>query len=120
MTDSRKKGLNYVREVRKILQAMEHQVEGPGYGLAFFGGSPRPIHRDYFGLYDLVSCYDGRIYLHQVTDLSNKAKKVKAIQEKKIPGWVWARCDGGKIFYRIFCVDMDGRVEESQIRWRLP
>lgn len=119
MPNPRAKGISYVREVRKVLEAMQHQVEGPGYGLAFFGKSPRPVHKDYFGVFDLVSFYDGHVYLHQVTDISHKAQKVKAIQEKKIPGWVWARCTGHKIFYRIFSIDMEGKVEESEIRWRL-
>ena len=92
MTKSaRSKGLDYVREVRKILEGIGHTVEGPGYGLAYYGGKMNPIHRDFFGCFDLMS-FDGKYYLgHQVSTEINKSTKIKTIQEAKLPGWVWCR-----------------------------
>lgn len=118
MPSARAKGLTYVREVRKILEAVGHEVEGPGYGLAFYGGRMAPVHRDYFGVYDLISYFQGQFFGHQISIPSNKASKVKAIQAKKMPGWVWSRLSNGKIFYRIFIVKPSGEIEEAEIKWK--
>jgi len=47
-----------------------------------FGGKVIAIHQDYFGLFDLISFCDGRYYFHQISNLENKAAKVKAIETK--------------------------------------
>jgi hypothetical protein len=41
--NNRAKGLIFCREVKKILEAIGHQVEGPGYTTAFFGGKTNAI-----------------------------------------------------------------------------
>lgn len=118
--NAREKGLTRVREVRKILEGMEHQVEGPGYSVAFFGGRMQPIHRDYFSVADLISYFGGKFILHQVTDLKNKSKHVRVIQDKRLPCWIWCRAkEGGKVFYRVFLVDSEGTLEEGLIQWRV-
>jgi len=116
--NTRKKGLEWVREVRKLLEAMNHVVEGPGYGVAFFNNRMSPIHRDYFSVFDLIS-FDGNSFIgHQVSDLSHKAEKVRAIQAKKMKGWIWSRfAEGRRCGYRLFFVDPE-KVEEGEIIWR--
>jgi hypothetical protein len=115
--NARKKGLNYVREVRKILEAMNHQVEGPGYGVAFFAGRMLPIHRDYWGIFDLIS-FNGEFHGHQVSTLSNKAVKVKAIRDKMFPGWVWCRVNkANRVGYRVFQIDSFGIVEDNEMQF---
>jgi len=116
--NNRQKGILFCREVKKILEGIGHVVEGPGYGVAFYGGRMGPVHRDYFGCFDLVSFYQGSYFFHQISTLSNKAAKIKAIQDKKMNGWVWSRISNGKVFYRIFIVN-SGEIEEAEIRWRV-
>ena len=115
--NSRKKGLEWVREVKKLLEGLGHQIEGPGYGVAFYRGSMKPIHRDYFGIADLISFFNGAFFLHQVTDLSNKSTHVKAIQKAGLPCWVWCRVPTRPISYRIFIVNGD-RIEEAEARFK--
>ncbi len=109
MSNARQKGLNFVREVRKILESKGYKIEGPGYGCAFYGGAMKPIHRDYFGVFDLISYKAGFLRGHQVSTLTNKASKVKALMEANIAGDVWCRISKGN--YRLFCVDDDGEEE---------
>ncbi len=78
----------------------------------------RPVHRDYFGVFDLLSAFEGNYFFHQISTSSNKAVKVKAIQEKGLSGWVWTRVSNGKVFYRIFIVSPK-EVEEAEIRWKV-
>ncbi len=112
--NARAKGLLYVREVHKILEGMGHICDGPFYKTAYFGGKQNAVHFDVFGLWDLVSWYQGRYYMHQVSTLPNKAIKVKAIQSKGQSGWVWCRIDRDRrVGYRIFFV-LPGKVEEGQ------
>ena len=101
--NARSKGLQRVREVRKMLEGIGHLVEGPGYSVAFFGDRIQPIHRDYFSIADLISFRDGIFVLHQVTDLTNKGKHVKAIQQTGLSVWLWCKIEG-KSGYRIFFV----------------
>jgi hypothetical protein len=103
--NTRQKGLNYVREVRKILESMGHIVEGPGYALAFFDNRMQAIHRDYFGIFDLIS-WDGiQLIGHQVSDIHNKSTKIKEIQGQQMSGWVWARGKKGrKVEWQLFIV----------------
>jgi hypothetical protein len=69
------------------------------------------LHQDYFGLLDLISYCNGRYYFHQISTLENKAAKVKAIQAKKMCGWVWSRYDEGR--------KRDGSVNEMEARLRV-
>ncbi len=114
--NARQKGLSYCREVRKIIEALGHTVEGPGYATAFFNGRMSPIHRDYFGLWDLISYYQGQYLFHQVSTLSNKSSKIKAITGKQMPGWIWCRVDH-PVGYRIFKVDQAGNVVETGMQF---
>ena len=74
---------------------------------------------DIFGIFDIVSCYQGIYYFHQVSTLDHKANKVKAIVDAKMSGWVWARVSNGRVFYRIFIVKPGQEVEEAEIRWKV-
>jgi len=117
--NAREKGLSFCREVRKILEGIGHQVEGPGYGCAFYGGRMAPVHRDYFGCFDLVSFFEGSYFFHQISTPSNKSTKVKALTAKGLPGWVWCRVSNGKVFYRIFDVKASGDLKEAEIKWKV-
>jgi len=110
--NARAKGLQRVREVRKMLEGMGHIVEGPGYSVAFYQGRMNPIHRDYFSIGDLISYHEEMFILHQVTDLHNKASHIKTIQESKIPAWLWCRLKG-QLGFRIFFISQD-KVEEGE------
>ena len=104
MKSARAKGLDFVREVRKILEGMGHAVEGPGYGVAFYNAKMNPVHKDFFGVFDLLS-FDGKSYIgHQVSTEANKSAKIKTIQEAKLPGWVWCRFtdDDGFVGYAVY------------------
>ncbi len=116
--NNRSKGLIFCREVKKILEGIGHIVEGPGYGVAFNSGRMAQVHREYFGLFDILYYFEGQIYCHQISTPTNKATKVKAIQAKKMHGWVWSRISNGRVFYRVFIVKSTGEIEEAQIRWK--
>lgn len=92
MKNARQKGLDYCREVKKILEGIGHpKVDGPFYGVAFFNNRMSPIHRDVMGHYDLLS-FDGKILIgHQVSTDAHKAEKIKDLQGAGLPGWVWCR-----------------------------
>jgi hypothetical protein len=98
--NARKKGLQRVHEVRRILEGLGHVCEG--------------IHRDYFSIADLISYSpdDKEFILHQVTDLKNKAIHIKMIQDSELPAWVWCRLEG-RVGYRVFFVTQD-KVEEGE------
>ena len=114
--NTRQKGLSNVREVKKILEGMECKVEGPTYGVAFFDGGMKPIHRDLFGIADLVAWHpDHKLRLHQVTDLGNKARHITEIRKLGIPCWVW--CKVPRQGYRVFEVVESGEVIEAEHRW---
>ncbi len=100
---NRAKGLGFVREVRKILEGIGHTVEGPGYGVAFYNHRMNPIHRDYWGIFDLMS-YDGSQFIgHQVSTEAHKSEKIKAIQKSNLPGWVWCRySEFGSVGYKVY------------------
>ncbi len=115
---NRAKGLDLVREVKGILQGLGHRTEGPGYSLAFYNGKMNPIHQDYFACFDLIS-YDGQQFIgHQVSTEANKSTKIKAIQEAKLPGWVWLRFsdeDRGA-GYEVWMVNGD-QITESEMTY---
>jgi hypothetical protein len=112
MPNARQKGLNFVHEVKRILEGMNHEVEGPGFASAYFNNRINPIHRDYFSVFDLIS-FDGDCFLfHQISTIKNKSAKVKAIQKKKMSGWVWCRFnESRKVGYRIFFVKPEAVTE---------
>lgn len=117
MKSAREKGLDFVREGRKILEGIGHIVEGPGYGLAYYKNRMNPIHKDFFGCFDLMSYCDSLYYGHQFTVKEHKSEKIKLLQEKKLPGWVWCRFtdeDDGKVGYQVYIVNGD-EVTESEM-----
>lgn len=119
MISARGKGLAFCREVRKILEAMGHQVEGPGYATAYFQGAIHAIHRDYFGIWDLISFYENVYYFHQVSTIENKTTKIKAIQQTKLPGWVWCRVtEDNQTGFDVFVID-GPIIEEKEMRYFL-
>ncbi len=128
--DDRKKGLQYVREVREILESLSHRVEGPGYTIKWFYPKPkewvpgeekektRPIptqtHTDYFGAFDLISVKDGEISCHQVSIIEEKSRKRWDILASGIPGYFWGRFkECGKVCYKVFRFYQDEEQEVS-------
>ena len=114
--NARAKGLQWVREVKKLLEGMGHVVEGPGYSVAFYQGRMNAIHRDYFGIADLISYHQGIFYLHQITDLHNKSSHVKTIQASGLPCWLWCRVKGS-LDHKIFFL-RNGKIEEGEIKFK--
>jgi len=126
--NKRKTRLKFVREVKGKLIEQGHEVEGPGYLTMFVPENPLQyklginkktravqVHRDYFGVADLISLKEGKVYFHQVSIIEEKSRKTDLFLEKGIKGFVWGRTrDGGKIHYRIFRVEL-GEVQEIGI-----
>ncbi len=100
---TRSKGLGFTHEVKRILEGMQHNVDGPFYKSAFFNGKINAVHFDIFGCFDLIS-YDGLQFIgHQVSTEANKSAKIKAIQEANLPGWVWTRySEDGTVGYKVY------------------
>lgn len=139
--DDRKKGLQFVREVREILETLGHRVEGPGYVITWFYPKgekpdskdekekekgkdeekdqkpkpfPRQIHRDYFGAFDLISAKNGEVKCHQVSIIEEKSRKRIDILTSGIPGYFWGRFkEKQKVGYRVFRFD---EKEEREIK----
>ena len=112
MTTARAKGLAFVREVKKILEDLGEKVEGPFYKPMFFGGKTHAVHKDLFGVFDLLSyAPDTQTYCgHQVSVLGKKAEKVAEILGAGMQGIVWCRTlSGKKIVYRRW------QVEKSEV-----
>ncbi len=92
--NSRRKGLAGVREVKKILEANGSMVTGPGYQPVFAGGRMITVHRDYLGLFDLISMdgATGNLHGHQVTiSPAHLAEKVKDLADAGAMGYVWVK-----------------------------
>lgn len=116
MPSARSKGLDYTREVKKILEGIGHIVQGTMFKTVFFNGHLSPVHSDFFSCFDLMS-FDGKIFIgHQVSTEANKSAKIKSIQEAKLPGWVWCRFtdDDEKVGYQVYIVDKD-EVKECEM-----
>ena len=118
--NNRAKGLSYCREVRKILEGMNYIVEGPGYKPLWTGKGMSAVHSDFFGVFDLISFNtsspEGFIF-HQVSDISHKSEKIKAIQSNNMPGWVWCRVPSRPVSYRVFIVNGDV-IEEAEMKFK--
>lgn len=118
MKSARAKGLDFCREVKGILKGIGHRVEGPGYGVAFFNKRQNPIHRDYWGVFDLMS-FDGLSFIgHQVSTSENKSVKIKNLQSAGLPGWVWCRFrddDSGQVGYQVYVVTLHDVTECEMI-----
>jgi hypothetical protein len=124
MKSAREKGLEFCREVRKILEGIGHKVDGPFYGIAFYDNRMNPIHRDVMGVYDLLSFDGEKLIGHQVSTIENKSEKIKHLQKEKLPGWVWCRFhneDQGTGF-RVFVVNGEIVIEQEMVYglWRKP
>lgn len=121
---SRSKGLNFVREGKLILQRLGHLTEGPGYIIVhipkFIEGQkimvPVQSHRDFFGVYDLISFHpEYGFAFHQFTTLDNKQTKINALIKKGMKGNVWCRCkENNKVMYRTWFVDSGEEVSEGE------
>ncbi len=106
--NNRAKGLLSCREVRKLLEAQGYLVEGPGYKIQWMPTGYIPCHKDYFDAFDLITYRKGEMMGHQVTDLKNKAARVKKIEGLGLTGWVWARTKvKNRVVYRVFNGDME-------------
>lgn len=90
---AREKGLQECRKVKKVLEGMGFSVEGPGYKPLFIPktGKMTVVHKDYFGIYDLLIMGKFHIFGVQVTtDAGNRMEKVRTISEGHKPlGFVW-------------------------------
>jgi len=119
--NTRRKGLAGVREVRKILEANGSRVEGPGYQ-PLFVKKMIVVHRDYFGIFDLISLdVDGVLHGHQVTTSpDHKAEKIREMIEAKVAGTVWVKYPKKKIGsqstsgWRAWYVFLNGEVADPQ------
>ncbi len=113
--NTRAKGLQNVREVKKILEGLGHKTEGPGYKTVFFNGRLSPVHSDFFGVFDLIS-FDGKSYLgHQVSTEANKTTKIREVKGSKLPGWVWCRFSDEErgAGYEVWMVNGDEVIESE-------
>ena len=108
----RKKGIKFVHEVKAILiNVWKHKVEGPCYKTLYINGKTIPVHQDFFGVFDLLSCGGGDIQGHQVSVWEHKSEKIKAIRDSGMIGSVWCRDkDGHKVIYRVIFVDQNGQA----------
>jgi hypothetical protein len=90
---AREKGLQECRKVKKVLEKMGFAVEGPGYKPMFIPktGKMTVVHKDYFGIYDLLIMGRFHIFGVQVTtDAGNRMEKARTISEGHKPlGFVW-------------------------------
>jgi hypothetical protein len=124
-TDSRGKGLAFVREVKTILQSLGHETEGPAYFLIHtpkvtpMGEKiiiPVQCHKDFFGIWDLISWH--KVYgvaFHQVSIYEKRQTKINEIIKKGMSGNVWGRCKQGRnVTYRTYSIDKEGKVTEEE------
>jgi len=124
MADQRGKGMQYVREVRKILEDRGLIVEGPAYKPLFVRGKMMVVHTDYFSCFDLM-VYDPRgkrFGMVQVSTIGERSRKVKRIVDAGIPGLVFSRDKmNGKVCYRVMQVDpADGGEGKEERIFYLP
>jgi hypothetical protein len=124
MKSARQKGLEFCREVRKILEGIGHKVDGPFYGVAFFENRMNPIHRDLMGVYDLLS-FDGEGLIgHQVSTDANKKEKINNFKVANVPGWVWCRFSNDEqgTGYQVYIVKGQEVIESEMTYglWRKP
>ena len=120
--NKRETGLKWVREVRDLLIDLGHEVEGPNFKPTYIPGKDTkegmveskyiPVHKDFFGVFDLISHKKRRWFFQQISILEEKSRKIDAILEKGMDGIVWGRTKNGRfVDYRIFRVQ-DGKVDE--------
>lgn len=113
--NNRRKGLEMVKQVRKALEAMGHTVEGPGYKPLFVNGKMTVVHRDFFGVFDLISFSSkAKLRGHQVCSLENKQRNAKKVFESGIDGDLWCYVKGTKGFTRYWVYSDNG---EMRIEW---
>lgn len=116
MTNARQKGLQTVRRVKHYLEAQGYQVEGPGYGVAFFKGNMRPVHKDYFGCFDLLSARENEhIKGHQICSKENKQRNAKKMFKQKLSGFLWCLLKGG-IAEKYWVSQDEGIVWEENVK----
>ena len=101
-------------EVRRILVGRGHLVSGPFFKAKWFGGRTQVIHEDIFGVWDLISWYQGEYHLHQVTDLNHKAEHEHKINELGMIGYIWCRTkQANRIKYRVFWGGIEVTEQEN-------
>ncbi len=114
--NNRQKGLQGVRKVKKYLESLNYTVEGPGYSVAFFQGGMRPIHKDYFSCFDLLSTSQVEpIKGHQICSKENKQRNAKKILAKKLSGFLWC-LDKGGIVEKYWVSQDEGIVWEENVK----
>jgi hypothetical protein len=122
--NTRRKGLDYVREGRLILGSLGFKVCGPGYKVMRFRDKrsrevkPIQVHEDYFGCFDLIT-YDTvehRFEAHQFSDVHNRMAKVRLILGMGFRDnvFVWARdLINRLVAYRVMEIS-NGEVHERE------
>lgn len=94
LMNNRQKGLQYVREVKAILEKQGWIVDGPMYKPIFIKGRSTAVHSDFFGLFDLISYLPNEFvgyYFHQISLDEKRAEKIKAILKAGVAGFFWGR-----------------------------
>ncbi len=110
MPSNRAKGMSYVREVRKILEAKGYRVEGPGQKVIYINKKPISMHKDYFDGFDLLSYRETYIKGHQITTIENKSSRAKKMRDLGLIGYLWCRVKGPH--YRIWFIGWAEEPEE--------
>lgn len=88
--NKRQKGLLKVRQVKSILEQCGQKVEGPGYKPIWTGKAMMAVHKDFFGVFDLMSySKDTGIRGHQITNIADKMIHAKAIFASGLSGDLW-------------------------------
>lgn len=115
MSGNRGKGLARVREVKQILEVSGHIVEGPGYKTMFINGKLIPVHRDFFGVFDLLEySKDSGIYGHQVCDYKQKLRNARKIYDAGLTGDLWCH-EPRQGYSRYYVYQLDGEMKIEQL-----
>lgn len=81
---NREKGLAECRKVKKILESWGFLIEGPGYKPLFLPTTRKMtvVHKDYFGMFDLlVMCPKGIFGIQVTTSASKEKEKIRNISQ---------------------------------------
>jgi hypothetical protein len=110
--------------VKRILQGIGHQCDGPFFVPVFYNESVNSVHRDIFGCYDLISFLEGKLIGHQVSTELHRGEKIKKLQEAGLPGWVWARFNNEDegVGYEVYIVNGQEVIEAEMVYglWKKP
>ena len=106
--NNRQKGLQYVREVKKILEREGFIIDGPFYRPIFIHGKSSAVHSDLFGVFDLVAFFPANkmFSFHQVSLDERRAEKIKAILNMGMFGFFWGRgIENRRVYYKKYIIE---------------